>query len=231
MKKIIFVILTVIALNGKSQESCDSAMFYKLYYISQKKNIENSDFLLSLKLLDSLEIYRNCDHVIILPDSIYTCLTYTFGRICLKVNNELSIKSFMTYRLKHNGSAEELLCFTFENLFVVKPDVILREISKKDSTLQKFLLNDLIWGFINNRYYGVNDPFAYNPFKAMTYYKIKPEIVLTSINYKNMFYKVNPKTKEFYKLYSGFYDYILAGIYNELIFQEEKRKELNNSKR
>ena len=105
MKKLLIGIIFILSLSAHSQNSCDSSLFYKLYRISQKENIDNADFLFSLQLVDSLS-YSFCDHFIILPDSVYSGLTYTFGQICLKTNSEFAVKSFIKYRLKHIGSAE-----------------------------------------------------------------------------------------------------------------------------
>ncbi len=226
MKNLSIGILLTISFASFGQNSCDSTLFNQLFKISKQDKVNSSDFQRSKNLVDSLS-YRFCDHVIILPDSIYTSLTYTYGRICLKANSTESVNSFLKYRLDHKGSAEEMLSFTLENLFVKKPDIILQEISRYDSITKEDILNDLIWGFLNNRTYGATDPFEFNPFKAMTYYENPPKTVLNFKNYKDLYFKVNPRTIDLYPKYKRFYDYILKGIYLELLDQEERIKNNN----
>ena len=93
-----------------------------------------------------------------------------------------------------------------------------------DSTLQIYLLGDIIWGFVNNKYYGIIDPIEYNPYRANSNYKDTSESFINTTNYIEIFDKANPKTKELIVIYPVFYSLILNGIFNELEYQEEKLK-------
>jgi len=200
---------------------------------SEKEVITYSEFLECKIMIDSLDKY-GCDYYNKFDGKYYysvTSLTFLFGKICYITNTPTAIKAFLDYRIKHIGSAEEQISFSFEPLFSLNPKLILEEIFKQDEGLQKALLNSLVWGFLNNHYLGIEDPYKDDPFKAMTVYDETPEPIMNQSNYKEIFYKVHPQTKLLYTEYQETFDYIFNEIKLDLEWQEEmneKMKEKNN---
>jgi hypothetical protein len=209
----------------------DSTLFEKLIDISEKEKISNQDFNDCLIIVDSLD---ECDfYYKTIGNEIYaiTSLTFLFGEICYKTNTPKATNSYMDYRIRYMGSAEEQLSFSFEQLFTIQPKLIMDEIKKKDEKLQKELLQDLAWGFCNNRAMGTEDPYKDDPFKAMTYYDDTLKRVLTSKNYKELFYKVNPQVKLLYPFYTESIDFLLNEIKETVIWWEEMDEKRRNNNR
>ena len=149
MKAKYFIIITLIpALNFAFPSNCDSTLFEKLINFSDQTEITETEFLACKDIVDSLDKY-DCVYFI-KNEKLVTSLTFLFGKICYKTNTNTPIKSFINYQINHIGSAEEQLSFSFENLFTLQPKLILDEILKTDTVMQKDLLNSIVWGFINN---------------------------------------------------------------------------------
>lgn len=208
--KILSALVVPILIYGVTPE-CDSTLFKNLIEYSEKHKITNSEFLACKTIVDTLDKY-NCDFFIRNEKYIETSLTYLFGKICYKANNDAAIKAYLDYHIKHIGSAEEQISFSFENLFYLQPKLILDEILINGESIQKELLTSLVWGFLNNRCFGINDPYKDNPFKAMTHYENTPEPILNKSNYREIFYKVYPITKQLYPEYQKMYEYMFSRI-------------------
>lgn len=208
------------------QSDCDSTLFIKLIDVSNQSKITTSDFLTCESIVDTLNKY-GCMYFD-KNDTLITSLTFLFGKICYKVNSDTSIKAFLGYHIKHIGSAEEQISFSFENLFTLHPKLILDEILKTDTILQKDLLGSLAWGFLNNRNYGIDDPLADDPFKAMTVYDNPPDPILNRNNYMEIFYQVHSETKHLYPYYRNQYDYIFSKIVKYFDWRDKMWKERKN---
>ncbi len=189
---------------------CDSNLFTKLIDVSNQSKITTSDFLTCELIVDTLDKY-DCMYYE-KDEALITSLTFLFGKICYEVNTDSSIKAFLDYHIKHIGFAEEQISFSFENLFTLRPKLILDEILKTDTVSQNDLLGSLAWGFINNRAYGVEDPYADNPFKTLTASNNHPNPIINRNNYKEIFYQTHPETKNLYSEYRNQYDYIFSKI-------------------
>ena len=137
---------------------------------------------------------------------VETGLTYLFGQLCLITNSYKSVQEYIEYLNRHSGSAEEQRSFSFEYLFKQNPKRILSLIKSN-----KELLDHLVWGFMNNRSYGVNDPYQKDPNKTFTVYDKEPKRVLTTRTYKEIFYKTYPTLKND-NVYSKQIDYLLTEI-------------------
>ena len=227
MKTTFLIVLCLIpTLINASPSNCDSTLFNKLIDFSNETEITESDFLSCKDIVDLLDKH-DCDYFI-KNEKLVTSLTFLFGKICYKVNSDTSIRAFLDYHIKHINSAEEQISFSFENLFTLRPKLILDEILKTDTVIQKGLLGSLAWGFLNNRAYGTDDHFADNPFKAMTVYNNPPDPILNKNNYKEIFYLTHPETKNLYSEYPGQYDYIFNKIveyfdWRNKMIQEKKK--------
>ena len=224
--KFIIVLCLIPVLIDASPSNCDSTLFKKLIDFSNETEITESEFLSCKDIVDQLDNY-DCDYFIE-NERLVTSLTFLFGKICYKVNNDSSIKAFLDYHIKHIGSVEEQISFSFENLFTLRPKLILDEILKADTTVQIDLLSSLAWGFLNNRAHGTEDPFADNPLKAVTVNNNPPDAILNKSNYKEIFYLIHPKTKNLYSEYPGQYDYIFNKIveyfdWRDKMIQEKKK--------
>jgi len=138
---------------------------------------------------------------------VESSLTYIFGKICLIKNDSNAVRVYIDYMRRNENSAEEQISFSFEYLFVKQPEFILSNCIHND-----WLLDHLAWGFMNNRYYGVQDPYEDNPNKAFTVYYNPPKPVLNDKNCKEIFYKVNPSLIKLYPKYKKQVDYLLNTI-------------------
>jgi hypothetical protein len=229
MKKFLGITILFISITAVSQNYCDSTLFYRLFEYSENKKITDKDLKTCNIIIDSLS-YQLCDHVLILPDSISTSLSFVYGQICFNADSDLGANSYFKYFIENIGSAEEQLSFSFEKIFTQRPEIILTKISHQDSIIQIALLNSIAWGFINNRQFGVNDPLENVPLKAMTYYDNLPDPVLNSKNYKEIFYSVNPKTKRLYETYKEYYDFVFNSIFEELSYGENNNRNDKNNR-
>jgi hypothetical protein len=208
--KYLIIIILIPAFSFAVSSNCDSTLFKKLIDFSNQTKITESEFLACKDIVDSLDNY-DCDYMV-KNERLVTSLTFLFGKICYKTNTDTAIRSFVNYQIHHIGSAEEQISFSFENLFSLQPKLILDEILKTSDVMQKDLLNSLAWGFLNNRNYGIDDPLADDPFKAMTVYDNPPDPILNRNNYKEIFYQAHPETKNLYPYYRVQYDYIFSKI-------------------
>ena len=151
MKKIKIIFILLIPLYTLGTNPCDSTLFEKLIDYSEQETISYSEFLICKIMIDSLDKY-DCDYYNKLIENqnySITSLTFLFGKICYKANTSTAIKAFLDYRIKHIGSAEEQISFSFEPLFSLQPKLILDEMLKENEGLQEGLLYSLVWGFLN----------------------------------------------------------------------------------
>ena len=155
-----------------------------------------------------------------------TSLTFEFGKICLNANSDEAVRSYINYRIKKRGSVEEQLDFSLENIFVKRPESVLIGISRQDSVTKILLLSGLAWGFVNNRAYGVNDPYFDNPNKAMTVYSNPPKAILDSLNYRNIYFSLNPIIKKIYPKYKNHIEYVLTEVLETIRLNEQLKKKL-----
>lgn len=206
--------------------ACDTIMFKVLIEYSNYENISEKEFLICKDLVDTLWS-QGCDDFVRRINNqnvAITSLTYTYGKICYIANSELATKSYIEYLLKNKNSAEEQLSFSFENLFTQKPYFILQEISKLNLDDQNQLLREIAWGFVNNRSHGILDPYDSNPYKAFTFYEHPPKRILDSINYKEIFYMVNPTIHDIDNEFPKMIDTILEYVYYMIKFDDMMRK-------
>lgn len=161
--------------------------FKKLAYISKEKSITDTQLDVAVQLLKKLE-HDKCSDYVRKNGSIITGRTYLFATICLINNSPKSVKEYVEYLKRQHGSAEEQLSFSFEQIFVQRPEDVLSLIRN-----DRDLLNQLAWGFINNHASG-----------------------LTIKNYKKVFFRINPKIREIYPKYKKGIDYLIDDIAKEL---------------
>ncbi|MCO5945332.1 hypothetical protein [Mucilaginibacter flavidus] len=204
MKQIIlFALLVVIAANTFAQ-NCDPAKFRKLETLSRKQVVTDSEFTIVLRLVKNLDRNKCSDYIKKRNGQEYVVavLTELFGKICLKNNSLNAVKEYVNYVKRHHGSAEEQLSFSFEELFVRQPEYVLSTIG-----YDEYLLNSLVWGFVNNHYYTSDDQ---KKVTKNTDGKVKPQ--LNTTNYKEVFYKTNPGIKDIYPKHKKSIDYLLSQI-------------------
>jgi hypothetical protein len=127
---------------------------------------------------------------------------------------------------QNKGSAEEQLDFSFENIYVKKPESVLVEIGKQDSSYIQRLLSDLAWGFVNNRAYGITDPFADDQFKAMTVYYNPPKVILDSTNYRFIYFSLNPDIKKLYPKYRKYIEFELSEVLAMFRFNDRQKQKI-----
>lgn len=224
-KRFVLILLFILRINCYSQENCDSSLFKFLIENGNKKSLTQVEFQKCKNVVDSLWLHQCYDYTKTINEENYgiTTLTLEFGKICIKANSDIAVKAYIEYLNKNKGSAEEQLSFSFENLFVKRPESVLFNISKHDSVTQVRLLSSLAWGFVNNRMYGAIDPFQDDPFKAMTFYDNPPKIILNTTNYKSIFFSLSPNLKTLYPIYRTLIDSELSYIWDILKFEEEHK--------
>ncbi len=105
-----------------------------------------------------------------------------FGKICLHSDGPGAVDEYIKFMKRQKGSADEEISFCFEPLFAKWPGYVLSRIAN-----DKFLLDQLDWGFVNNHFHG-----------------------LTPRNCRASLYNLNPKIKELYPKYKKQIDYLLA---------------------
>jgi hypothetical protein len=205
---LVLSLLFFLSLSGYSQESCDSSLFKFLMESGNKKSLTLQEFQKCKIIVDSLWIHQCHDYAKTIKEVSYgiTTLTLEFGKICIKANSDIAVKAYIEYLNKNKGSAEEQLDFSFENIFVKRPESVLSQISSQDSLTRDRLLENLAWGFANNRLYGAKDPAQDDPFKAMTVYDNPPKQILNSSNYKEIYFSLNPEIKKIYPRYKVLID-------------------------
>ncbi len=190
------------------QGNCDPKDFELLKSACSKRTMTETEFTTYLTTVRKLEGSKYTDYVQKKNDQEYveTGLTFLFGQLCLIAQSDKSVQEYIGYLKRNSGSAEEQRSFSFECLFKQNPERVLSLI-KSDQEL----LDHLVWGFMSNRLYGVNDPYQKDPSKAYTVYEKEPKRVLTTQTYKDIFYKTYPSLKN-NKVYSKQIDYLLTTI-------------------
>ena len=185
--KLVLLILVLSQVRAYLNSNSD---FEYLYHLSRKRVVTYHEYLTSVPVVVNLEKNRCSDYVVKHKGVEVTIasLTYMFGQICLKCDDERSITGFIKYLNRHRGSAEEEPACSLERIFVKNPVKVLSIIGSNKENL------DLLeWGFVNNHYRDLNQR-----------------------NCKEVFYKVNPQTKYIYYRYKNQFDYLLRSIFQEL---------------
>lgn len=228
MKKLVIIILLFSGYFTQAQQCKDCKLqFDTLLKTLNKKNVTKDDLLKCTDItvyLINRKYYRYIDSTSSISKHIlYSShsLTKTYADLCLKYGGEFGVHSYINYCNINRNSAEEEISFSLERIFVKFPEITLDEI-KKDSRL----LDRLIWGFLNNRYYGARNPYEDKDFRAMTVYENEPKHILNGKNCEEIFYQLNPKLEKLYPIYKYQIDYILNGAKKQL-FDLNKIKSTN----
>jgi hypothetical protein len=208
--KICLIIVLVFVLKfstfGQQCDSCKKS-FDKLLEISNKEKISQSDMENSLQITKKLYKDRYTDYI----DSIVNKNTYesynltrTFTKICLKADGRLGVDSYLNYLAFSSGSAEEDRSFCFERIFVKFPEIVLSRIEKNNT-----LLDELVWGFLNNRLYGAKNQNDEDEFSSISIKEKSQTEVLNKDNCKSIFFETNPSLVSKYDNYRYQIDYII----------------------
>jgi len=210
MTKINLTLLLILALTIRTfGQQCDSCKdeFDRLLIIKNKEKVNLNDLENSWQIAKKLYNLRYIDYVDRIANNtryVSHSLTRTFSGICIKAGGNAGVDYFFNYLTLTNGSAEEERSYALERLFVEYPEIVLNRIAKNNE-----LLNDLTWGFLNNRYYGVKNPFENNDYIATTLNENKPTPILKKDNCKSIFFETNPSLKAKYNDYKYQIDYII----------------------
>lgn len=211
---ITFIFLSMLSL---AQVHCDPQDFELLKRATSKSTITEDEFTSYLETVRKLENNKCFDYVHKKNGQEYieTGLTYLLGRLCVVANTKRAIQEYVSYLNRTTGSAEEQRSFSFEYLFQKNPEAVLSIVQS-----DKELLDHLVWGFINNRRYGVNDPYETEPNKAYIVREKEPQPVLTQSTCQDIFYKTYPGLKN-NNTYSKQTAYLLTSIKSAL--EEDKK--------
>jgi hypothetical protein len=210
LKLFILLLLCVSLVVHGQQKPCGKIFYERLTTISQKTKISDQDFKESVNVVKKLDSINCHEYDVIINGQEYceSSLTFLFGVICVKFNCTNAVIEFIKYINFQSGSAEEEIDFSLERLFKKRPEDVLKYGGS--------YLDKLAWGFVNNHYYGVVDPYENELNKAFTKYDNPPKVVLTKKNYKDIFYQVNPKLKPEYDKYQSQIDNLLNSIFENL---------------
>ncbi len=221
MKNITLIILLItiftISTYGQQCDSCKKE-FDKLLLIKEKSKVNQTDLEKSWQITKNLFNLRYTDYidsVVNRTSYVSNSLTRTFSDICIMSDGKPGVDYYFNYLELTSGSAEEERSFALERLFVKFPEIVLAKIGKDNDRL-----NDLTWGFLNNRYYGAINPFETKSFTAMTVYENGPEPILNKSNCKSIFFETNPKMKNKYNNYKYQIDYIINSAIESLKYNE-----------
>jgi len=192
------------------QQPCGQKLYERLSAISKMNQVSDKEFTESLGIVKELDSIHCNDYDAIINGQKYciNSLTFLFGVVCVKHNSTKAIIEYLKYMNLRSESAEEELAFSLERLFRKRPEDVLNYGGS--------LLDELAWGFVNNHYYGVIDPFENDPNKSFTRNNNPSKQVLTQKNYKEIFYEVNPTLKINYAKYQKQIDYLLNEIFEIL---------------
>jgi len=226
MKLRYLLIILLLPLKGFNQEQCDSTLYKELIHFSNSKTITDSDFKKCCVITENLLKAKCNDYLKEINGQSYciTTLTYTFGKICINANSINAVREYLKYFLEKKGSAEEQLSFSLENIFVKRPRDFMNEFARKDSATKERILEGLVWGFLNNRCYGTVDPHSDNPMKAMTVYDNPPKMVLDTLNYKKIYFSLNPEIGKIYPSFQKDIDKVLNNIFGAVRFEMKRKK-------
>ncbi len=212
---LIFILITTLTINlfGKQCDSCRKE-FDKLLIIKEKLVINQTDLEISWQITQKLYNLKYTDYIDSVANGmeyISHSLTKTFSDICIKSDEKFGVDYYFNYLLFTSGSSEEERSFALERLFVKYPEIVLNRIGKDYD-----FLDEIAWGFINNRYYGAINPFEGYDYTAMTVYENGIEPVLNKDNCKSIFFETNPIMKTKYNEYESQIDYIINSAIRSL---------------
>ena len=209
MKQLLTCIFILSCSLAFGQSDCDPKDFELIKSACRKSILTEVEFFSCIETIKKLEGNKCFDYVQKRNGQEYveTGLTYLLGELCALANSDKSVQAYIDYLNRHKGSAEEQMSFSFEYLFKQNPKRVLSLIKS-----EKALLDHLVWGFMNNRSYGVDDPYQKDPNKAYTIYGQEPKRVLTTNTYKDIFYKTYPSLQNDKVDYKQI-DYLLTTIY------------------
>jgi hypothetical protein len=222
MKRLyIFWTIFLSATYSISGQPCDSCklQFDKLLYTLKQDKISKSDLDKCWQIAKGLHILKYTDYIdSVANNTLYVShsLTKTFSDICIKSNNILSVDYYLKYMTLTHGSAEEERSYALERLLVKYPEILLNKIGT-----DKDLLNDLIWGFLNNRYYGSVNPLENWDHTAKRVNESTPKPILNQENCKDIFFETHPVLKEKYNSYKYQIDFIINGAIEYLSEENE----------
>jgi len=205
MRKSILIILCFLPFSSlHAQTGCDVSQFKALTIISEENSISDTELETAVRLLKKLE-HDKCSDYVTKNGTVIADRTHLFGEICLKKNDKKSVYEYVDYLKRQRGSAEEELSFVFERLFQRQPKTVLLEVGD-----DKYLLDHLTWGFLNNHYYSPKDSERIKKKSGSVAQQLNRN------NYKKIFFEQNPQIKELYPGHKKQIDYLLHSIYLEL---------------
>jgi len=164
--------------------------FDQLLQIANSKIVDGESLNKSWQISSKLYSKRYTDYIdktVNGTEYVSHSLTQVFSDICLKADGQLCVDYYLKYMHLTEGSAEEERSFALERIFVRFPETLLKTVGDN-----KDILDQLAWGFLNNRK------------------------IINKINCRTVFFKTNPSLKEKYNTYKSQIDYIIKAAELEL---------------
>lgn len=138
-----------------------------------------------------------------------------YEKICRKAVSGQGVKFFMRYRLENLDSPDEEFAYAMERLFAAKPEQVLAYIHGQPDSIRTLLLDDIVWGFLNNRIYGAQNPYDLEESPSGRLEKPPPEI-LNKNTYRGIFFDLNNRMGKVNLKYPEEVGYILKSSYKFL---------------
>jgi hypothetical protein len=142
-------------------------------------------------------------------------LTRLYERICRKAVSGKGVRFFMRYRVDKLDSPDEAFAYATERLFAAKPEQVLGYIHNQPDSIKTILLDDIVWGFLNNRIYGAKNPYHLEESPSGRLEKPPPEI-LNKNTYRSIFFDLNNRMGKVNLKYPDEVGYILKSSYKFL---------------
>jgi hypothetical protein len=174
---------------GQECSEC-KADFDKLLQVSNSKSLNRENLEKSWQISSRLYKKGYSEHVgkdANGNEYVISTLSKLFADICLKADEHDCVEYYLRYMNLTRGSAEEETSFSLERVFQKFPEAILKAIGD-----DKEILDQLTWGFLNNRN------------------------IINKNDCKTVFYKTYPTLKEKYNIYRESIDYIIKSAELEL---------------
>jgi hypothetical protein len=201
----LLILLISFGLYGQDCDFCKT-YFDTLLIIQNKPKISRLDLQKSWQIASKLYNYRYVDYPEEINGVAYDThsLSRTYSDICIYSGSQAGVYYYLKYMRLTNGSAEEERAIDFERIFVLYPEIVLKQIGNNEE-----LLDDIVFGFISNRRFGPKNPYENSDYTAETYIENGPKPILTTANCKTIFFETNPSLRTKYNEFKYQIDFII----------------------
>lgn len=216
MKTALILAAVVLVSFSPGKKNCLSRS-EELYRISQLPSVSDSLLLRSRYLVDKID--GRCVEngvLVVRGDQIISVgsLASVFGTLCGKCKSNNGAQAFIEFRRDQWASADEDLALSLERIFVSRPAFVMAYMHQFSDTVRTQMLNDIVWGFINNRLYGPEDPRENGISEPYGMVGERPREKLNKYTCKQIFFRLNPAMTSVAESYPREINYMLEQARN-----------------